>query len=44
MSNFTLIWEKFLKERRMPQYYTGIEKIEYEELKNLRFKFDQKKS
>ena len=44
MSNFTLIWEKFLKERRMPQYYTGIEKIEYEEFKNLRFKFDQKKA
>ena len=40
MSSFTSIWNKFLRDRKMPQYYTGIETIDYEELKNLKSNFE----
>ena len=44
MSSFTSIWNKFLRDRKMPQYYTGIETIDYEELKNLKSNFEYKKA
>ncbi len=44
MNRFNNIWNKFLKKKKMPQYYTGLRQISYEEFQLFKSNFNLEKA
>ena len=42
-SKYKTLWEEELKNKKFPDRYTGLLKIDYEELKNLKNSFNKEK-